>query len=122
MDISQLLSNLFNPPASQPQQPNIPQEVLNCYPTSFIDSPKASIQTTNQPNIMPNQNNIISMLGNMLPKMLGGGLDAGNLIKNLAGGNTNILSLLGNLNKPKPKQQKNSPKYDEFKKIEDYNF
>ena len=133
MDISQLLS-LFNQnqPNSQnlptQQQNNIPKDVLNSYPTTYIDSPTnhtTKIQNTPLNNQYQPQNPI-NMLSSILPTLFKGNFDISGLINALGGGKTNILSnLLTNKkikSKPKTGQQKNSPKYDEFKKVEDYEF
>ncbi len=155
MDILQLLNifNQNNTPQNQPQQNtnNIPQDVLNSYPSEFVDRPtnsqKVNYQTL-QPNTQLNNQHYnqhngihnnptynqhtnsnfqkpLSMLTNILPSIMKGNPDITNLIGLLSGGGkTNILSNLLNNKKPIPKksQQKNSPNYDELKKVDDYEF
>ena len=155
MDILQLL-NMFNQNNTQQNQPqqntnNIPLDVLNSYPSEFVDRPTNS-QKVNyqalQPNLQPNNQhnnqyngihnsqtysqqpssnfqNPLSILTNLLPSLMKGNPDITNLIGLLTGGGkANILSNLLNNKKPTPKKsrQKNSPNYDELKKVDDYDF
>jgi hypothetical protein len=139
MDISQLLNMLNLNQSSKNQQQNntvnIPIEVLNSYPRDFVDRPINSqkvnsqvIQTQSQPNTTQNNQsfqNPLSLLSNLLPTLMKGSLDINGLLNSLmGGGKANILSNLINpkTTKAKKTQQKNSPNYDELKKIDDYEF
>ena len=78
---------------------------------------------TQQPS--SNFQNPLSILTNLLPSLMKGNPDITNLIGLLTGGGkANILSNLLNNKKPtsKKSQQKNSPNYDELKKVDDYDF
>ncbi len=132
MDLS-LLNNLASVFKNQPRydnNPHIPQDVLNSYPSTYIDSPKqsnVSIQATPSQNfnLQNNMNfqgqNLLSVL---LPYLTKNNPSLSNLQSIMGGGNmdiTKIFSMLGTLGKSQTKQ-KNSHIKHEFKKVEDYNF
>lgn len=132
MDLSLLnsLAGILKNPAENHNAPPIPQDVLNSYPSSFIDSPSQN-KVCAQENIGQNanlQNNTNfqgqNLLGALLPYLTKSNPALSNLQSIFGGGNmdiTKILSMLGGLGKSQTKQ-KNSHIKREFKKVEDYNF